>query len=160
MKKSLFAAALFASSLPTARAESNESAWEKLKSIVGTWQGTMSGQPAHVTYQMVSSGTAVMETIEGPDATQMVTIYHPDGNSLLMTHYCSMGNQPRMRATALKDGKLAFTYVDAANLKSPEADRMSGLVLTFPDSDHLVQEWTMSGGGKKELDRFEFARKK
>ena len=46
---------------------------------------------------------AVMETLDGPDAIQMITVYHPDGASLLMTHYCSMGNEPRMRSKATRE---------------------------------------------------------
>ncbi len=75
--------------------------WEKLKSLAGEWDGTEGGKPFHASYKIVSSGTAVMETLDGPDAMQMVTIYHADGGSLLMTHYCSMGNQPRMRSKGL-----------------------------------------------------------
>ena len=52
----------------------------------------------------------------GTQATQMVTLYHPDGASLLMTYYCSMGNQPRMRSKGAGEGKLAFAYLDATNI--------------------------------------------
>ena len=134
--------------------------WEKLKSLAGEWDGTEEGKPFHASFKLVSSGTAVMETLDGPDAMQMVTIYHPDGASLLMTHYCSMGNQPRMRAKGLEKGKLAFAYVDAANLKSKDEMRMTGLVLTFKDADHLLADWTHNAGGKESVGRFAFSRKK
>ena len=146
---------------PLSAADSKSNAgWEKLKSLAGDWEGTEDGKPFRVSYKVVSSGTAVMETLDGPDAMQMITIYHPDGGSLLMTHYCSMGNEPRMRSKGLENGKLAFTYVDAANLKSKDEMRMTGLVLTFKDADHLQAEWAHSAAGKEGLGRFEFARVK
>jgi len=135
-------------------------AWERLKSLVGEWDGTEAGKPFHVSYKLVSSGTALMETMNGPDAMEMVTVYHPDGESILMTHYCSMGNQPRMRAKALESGKLVFRYVDAANVKSPNDPRMSGLVLTFTDADHLGADWTHKMGSKEEVGHFAYTRKK
>lgn len=154
----LVALALTAS-LSAADSKSN-AGWEKLKSSAGEWEGTEGGKPFHASYKIVSSGTAVMETLDGPDAMQMITVYHPDGKSLLMTHYCSMGNQPRMRSRGLENGKLAFAYVDAANLKSKDEMRMTGLVLTFQDADHLVAQWTNNAGGKKNTGSFVFTRKK
>ena len=135
-------------------------AWEKVKSLVGEWQGTSEGNPYRVSYKSVSNGTAIMETIEGPEAAQMVTLYHPDGTSLLMTHYCSMGNQPRMRSKGMEQGKLTFAYVDATNIASPEQMRMSRLVMTFPDSDHLIEEWTAKAGDKEHVGKFNLTRKK
>jgi len=134
-------------------------AWEKVKSLVGEWEGTAEGKTTHVSYKAVSNGTAVMETMEGP-GEQMVTLYHPDGASLLMTHYCSMGNQPRMRSKGLEKGKLDFAYVDATNLGSAEQMRMTHLVMSFPDPDHLVEEWTGKEGAKEHVGRFTLTRKK
>jgi hypothetical protein len=139
---------------------SSNAGWEKLKSLAGEWDGTEDGKPYHVTFKVVSNGTAVMETLDGPDAMQMVTVYHPDGDSVLMTHYCSMGNEPRMRAKGLSKDKLVFAYVDAANLKSADDPRMTGLVLTFADADHLGADWTHKMGAKEQVGHFTYTRKK
>ncbi len=139
--------------------DASNPAWEKLKSLAGNWEGVANGK-TQVSYKLVSNGTALMETITGPDASEMVTVYHPDGKNILMTHYCSMGNQPRMRASTLSDGKLAFQYVDAANLSSPDAPHMSGLVLTFTDADHFGADWSYKTGAKEEVGHFAYARKK
>lgn len=145
--------------VPASAETTSNAAWDKLKALVGNWEGTENGKPFHVSYKLVSSGTALMETLDGPDAMQMITIYTQDGGSILMTHYCSMGNQPRMRARGLENGRLVFSYVDAANVKSPEDPRMSGLVLTFTDANHLGADWTHRAGGKEEVGRFTFTRK-
>ena len=82
-------AVLAGAALPVASADNagtESSSWAKLKSLVGDWEGTYEGKRSTVSYRLVSSGTALMETMETPDASQMVTLYHPDGASLLMTH--------------------------------------------------------------------------
>ena len=89
------------------------------------------------TYRLVSNGTALMETLVSPESGDMVTMYHPDGNGLVMTHYCSENTQSRMRAPG-DDGKtIRFSFVDVTNLSSPDAMRMTGLVLTMKDHGSL-----------------------
>lgn len=135
--------------------------WERLKSLVGDWVGTHEGKAARVSYKLVSGGTALQENLEvDADYSRMLTIYHPDGVSVLMTHYCDMGNQPRMRAAEIREGRLDFTYLDATNLKSADDNVMSRLVMTFPADGRLVQEWTSKEGGREQIGRFEFTRKK
>ncbi len=137
-------------------------AWEKLKTLIGEWDGTEGGKSFHISYKLVSSGTALMETLDGMDAghMQMITMYTPDGGSILMTHYCAMGNQPRMRAAKLEGNKLVFHYVDAANVKGADDPRMSGLTMTFADADHLNADWTHKMGAKEEVGHLVYARKK
>jgi hypothetical protein len=145
----------------TAGAADAPAGWDALRALVGEWEGTYDGKsPARISYRLVSNGTALMETMTGEDSSDMVSLYHPDGASVVMTHYCSMGNQPRMRARAGKDGALEFAYIDATNVKSPAEHVMSRLVMTFPDRDHLVQEWTSKTGSKEETGRFIFTRRK
>ena len=48
----------------------------------------------------------------------MTTMYHADKGEFMLTHYCALGNQPRMHAAMPKgDAKtLPFNFVDATNL--------------------------------------------
>jgi len=136
--------------------------FDKLKSLVGDWEGkTDSGQAVHASYKLVSAGTALMETLHTPGEMDMVTLYHADGDQLMMTHYCAANNQPRMRAEATGDlKKLTFNYVDAANLSSPTEGHMSGLVVTLDDPDHFSQAWIWTGEGGGKPETFHFQRKK
>jgi hypothetical protein len=140
-------------------------AWEKMKSLVGEWEGTMShGQmnmPVKVSYSLVSGSTSLMERMDAPDeGHDMVTMYYPEGSRVLMTHYCSEGNQPRMKATALTGDTLAFDFVDATNVASPQAEHMRKLVVKFQDADHFTQEWTHRKAGKEETGVFKYTRKR
>jgi hypothetical protein len=157
----LLALGALAMAASTSAADPGQASWDKLKSLVGDWQGSYSdGTSATVSYRLVSSGTAVMETLESSDSSQMVSVYHRDGMSVLMTHYCSLGNQSRMRNNGLEGGKVAFAFVDATNVKAPDDHVMTGLVLSFPASDRLVHEWSSKTGAHQQTGRFEFVRRK
>lgn len=141
-------------------------AWEKLKSLAGEWKGTMAHgdetMPVSVSYTLVSSGTSLMERMATPDGHDMVTMYYPDGSRIMMTHYCSEGNQPRMRAQAAagEPKSLAFEFVDVTGLANPQAEHMRKLVVRFDDADHFIQEWTHRKGSKEETGVFKYSRKK
>jgi hypothetical protein len=141
-------------------------AWEKLKSLVGEWDGTVSHgsetMPVTISYTLVSSGTSLMERLTTPDGADMVTMYHPDGSRIMMTHYCAGGNQPRMRAQVPKGDvdRIAFSFVDATNLPDPKVEHMRSLVVRFEDADHFTQEWTHRKAGKDEKGIFKYVRKK
>ena len=128
-------------------------AMEKMKSLEGVWEGNdPEGNPVSISYKVVSAGSSVEETIDhskmGHDA--MVTMYHLDGDKLMMTHYCSMGNQPRMLLTNSTPTSMAFSFVDATNMASKDAAHMHKLVITWTDKDHISHEWTMRAKGKDE----------
>ena len=160
---SLFTAASIAGeSMPGAKPEPN-AGFEKMKPLVGNWQGKANdGKPVKISYALVSGGSALVETIQAESEPGMVTVYHPDGDRLMMTHYCSLNNQPRMRADTgpAENGKLVFNFVDATNMPSPDALHMHKLVVTFVDKDHFAQEWTWKGGEKEGTEVFRMERMK
>ncbi len=163
MKNFRFAGiALLALAAPLTAADAAKSnpGWDRMKSLVGTWQGHEGDTPVSVTYSLVSNGTSLMESLTAEHDTNMITMYSPDGETILATHYCAMGNQPRMRAKVSDDVKtLAFEFVDASNVKGNEPV-MQRLVVTFQDPDHFQQAWTEKTNGKEHTAEFVYARKK
>ena len=154
------AASLFAAS--AGAGDGGNPAWEKMKTLAGDWGGDTPYGKVQVSYKLVSSGKALMESISGPEGSDMVTVYHPDGSRLVMTHYCSSGNQPRMRAQGLsaEGKKLAFAYVDASNLSSPDSLHMVRAAMTFDDANHFTEEWTSLEKGKENTAAFKLTRQK
>ena len=137
--------------------------FERMKSLVGEWKGTTEDQmPSTVTYTLVSDNSALMEKLAMGGESEMVTMYHPDGDHLMMTHYCSAHNQPRMRSQAVAAGSknITFDLVDVTNLSSPDAGHMKKLVVTFADKDHFTQEWTWTQKGKEKTEVIHFERMK
>jgi hypothetical protein len=138
-------------------------AFEKMKSLVGEWQGKSSeGKAATVTYTLISDKSALMEKLGAHGESEMITMYHPDGGTLMMTHYCSAHNQPRMRSNGgLLEGKeITLDFVDATNLSAPDAGHMKKLVVTFVDKNHFTQDWTWSEKGNEGTTTFNFERRK
>lgn len=89
----------------------------------------------------------------------MVSIFHMDGERLLVTHYCAIGNQPRMAASVSPDGKtFTFNYVDATNLASPDAGHMQRMILTVIDENHHTEEWVFADHGKEHRVVFDLHR--
>jgi len=122
----------------------------------------MNGKPATVTYTLVSDNSALLERLAMGGESEMVTIYHPDGDHLMMTHYCSAHNQPRMRSqtVAAESKNITFDFVDVTNLSASDAGHMRKLVVTFEDKDHFTQEWTWREKGKEMTVVIHFERKK
>jgi hypothetical protein len=131
--------------------------FDRLKALEGQWEATTPEGKTRIIYQVISNGTALLETIVSEN---MVSVYHPDGNAILMTHYCAAGNQPRMRAQAVSSDSIAFQYVDAANLKSSSDGHMYRLVIKFKDANHVTQVWTWKEAGKETTSEFQLVRVK
>jgi hypothetical protein len=132
-----------------------------LRSLAGSWEGKASnGKVIQVSYKVTSNGSAVMSEIFGEE--DMITMFHLDGDRLLLTHYCGAGNQPRMQAMASPDGKtITFDFVDATNLASSQPGHMHRVVITLLDANHRTEDWLFKTQDGKEMhERFDLERKK
>ncbi len=123
-----------------------------LSGLVGDWKGTgPDGKTVNVSYKLASHGSTVVETIQPEAGPAMTTTYYQSGKGFMMTHYCALNNQPRMKTKTYKPGDktMAFSFVDANNVKDPKKDlHMHQLTLEFPDQDHLTQRWVSMKDGK------------
>jgi hypothetical protein len=128
-------------------------AFEKMKSLVRRWEAvTPEGKKVGVVYELVSGGAALLERFlaEGPEDTEMVTLYHLDGPQFMLTHYCMANNQPRMRARPYDPASrtIAFEFLDATNLADPNAGHMRRAIYQFLDDGSFTTEWTFRKDGK------------
>lgn len=147
-----------------ASAQTPQKSFDTMKSLTGTWVGKdPTGSPMDVTYRVTSGGSALLgelkKSMQG-GAEDMISMINLDGDRLLLTHYCTAGNQPRMSATASPDGKtITFTMVDATNLPNPQAMHMGRVVFTFVDPNHHTEDWQILDHGKEMIGHLEFERK-
>jgi hypothetical protein len=120
-----------------------QKSFDKLKTLAGSWEGTLEGKPLHVSLRVTSMGHALMHEMTGagrPD--DPISLFHLDGDRLLMTHYCDAGNQPRLVATISPDGKIiTFNFLEATNLLSSQMGHMQRVVFDLIDSDHHTEKW-------------------
>lgn len=100
-------------------AESDASkTFDMLKGMEGNWAGKNSqGQPLQVTFRLTAGGSALMSEIHGQNSDKhspenMVTMFHMDGDRLVMTHYCGAGNQPRLKVISADAKSVSFEFMD------------------------------------------------
>ena len=143
----------------------NANLFDEMKKLQGRWESPdadKDGKPdAAVVYRVTSAGSAVEETIFPGMPHEMVTLYNKDHGRLVLTHYCALGNQPRLEAAPESTAtKLVFRFVDGMNLDAQKDQYMGALTMTI-DGDRLKQEWTSFKEGKAEAPHvFEYARVK
>ncbi|MFN7975926.1 MAG: hypothetical protein U0166_26925 [Acidobacteriota bacterium] len=150
----------------TAAPISGERAFDKLKSLAGDWEvhgDAMEVAGPVASYRVTAGGTVVMETLMPGTEYEMITMYHMDGDDLLLTHYCSMGNQPRMKLDRKSSTleRLGFAFVDGTGMRR-KSTHMHTHEIAFVDPDHVISTWGVSEGDDApvETKRFSLVRKK
>ncbi|HYO77451.1 MAG TPA: hypothetical protein VE010_13400 [Thermoanaerobaculia bacterium] len=147
-----------------------KASFDKLKSLAGTWRGTVVTTPAApeidgtlmtVTLRVTSMGHVLMHEMTGvgrPD--DPITILYLHEGRLQLTHYCDAGNRPRMWGEIAADGK-SVKYESFEIAGSVQYGHMHGAVFTFVDDDRHIEEWTyMRPNGKPVQARIELRRVK
>jgi hypothetical protein len=134
--------------------------FDQLKGLEGNWAGTNSqGQPLQVTFRLTAGGSALMSEIVGKGPENMITMFHMDGDRLLMTHYCGAGNQPRMKVVSSDAKSVSFEFFDGTNI-APGDGHMQHVTFSQPDADHHIEEWVFLDHGKETKEVFTLARVK
>jgi hypothetical protein len=148
------------------KANTADAKLDHFKQLAGDWVGKGNGEgkdiEARINYKVTSGGSAVVETIGPGTEHEMVTVITKDGDSLALTHYCMLGNQPHMKAEGKgDDNKVAFNFTGAGNMKSDKDMHMHSVTFTFVDKDTLKAEWTSFADGKESAKMvFDLKRKK
>jgi hypothetical protein len=148
--------------MPTPPATSKE--FQQMKQLVGTWKGTEVGstenQEVTVQYQLTAGGSALAETLGAGTPHEMLTVYADEGGKLGMTHYCMLGNHPRMQLTKTDAGEMDFEVKQRGAIGAKDR-HMHSLAIYFQDPDHMMQKWTCYADGKEnKIATFKLARVK
>ena len=126
-----------------------QKAFEKLKTLAGSWQGSVMGMPVQATIRVTSRGNAILHEMTSsamPD--NPITMIYVDGDRLLLTHYCDSGNRPRMEGKMSPDGNsVEFTLVDITG--NTEKGFMNRVAFTIVDANHHNEESTWMLPGNK-----------
>jgi hypothetical protein len=129
-----------------------QKSFDQLKALAGSWEGSLDGRPLQVSLRVTSTGNALMHEMKGAGPDDPITMFHLDGDRLLLTHYCDAGNQPRMVATTSPDGKtIVFNFLEATNLLSTQMGHMQRVTFTFIDPDHHTEKWDFAMSDGKQM---------
>ena len=119
-------------------------AFTALTQLEGTWVGEEDdGSPARVRYQLVAAGTALVEELRMGREPSMISVYYPDADQVMMTHYCTTGNQPRLRTRGLVADlrELDLQYVDATNVLRSTGGMMDRVRIRLTGPETFEQLW-------------------
>lgn len=171
MKRLALAAALAAfpalAADPAPAPAAAAASFDKLKALAGDWVDVDGGfgmkDQVAVTYRLTGNGSAVVETLFAGTPTEMMTVYHKDGDHVVLTHYCSGGNQPRMRAKTAAGNVLAFEFDGGTNIDPAKDAHMHASRMEILSADEIKGEWQGWAGGKPDgahVARYHLKRKK
>jgi hypothetical protein len=156
-------AILFVATFARAGQIENSTSLDGLKPLVGDWTATDAGGKLFTTsFRLISNNTALEETVNSSHDTQMVSIYNADGARVAMTHFCSMGNQPRLETPSERPNpnEFVFSFSGVTNLASPNDQHLHRMVITIQGPDHFTEAWTIRVNGKDSIQKFHYTRKK
>lgn len=151
--------------LPTPK---TNAALEKLKKLAGTWlladkDGRPTDQVASI-IKVTAGGSVVHETLFPGQPHEMISVYMVDGPDLVMTHYCVLGNQPRMKADPKSPAnQIVWRFAGGTNLDPKKDKHMHEATVTIVDEDHLELNgvgWENGAPVKEMCCGFKLVRKK
>jgi hypothetical protein len=132
----------------------------QLQTLVGEWEGkTEAGRVLKISYRLTANNTVLIETWTLGPQRESLTLYHMDNESLIATHYCPIGNQPRLR---LKEGGspslFIFEFVSATNLPKPEAAHQHQFEVEILKPDSVARSETYIENGTPGTERVVYSR--
>ena len=138
-------------------------AFERLKTLQGSWEtAAVKGVKSTTTFELTAGGTVLLERFANPGMPgggHMVTAYHLDGSSLVLTHYCIARNQPTLRAERYdaRSGEIQFEFLRGGNMATENVGHMRRAFYRLDDANHFTTSWEFFENGAKkmtELDTF------
>jgi hypothetical protein len=143
---------------PSASPGTGAAAWALLRrALPGAW--TMPGKkgPFTVAYKLISSDSALVESWGVGSGHETMTVFHPDHDDLVLTHYCAQGNQPRLRAVTASPDTVVFRFSDVTNLGPGQAMLVERTLHVAGDAFDVTEVYKQPDGSP-ESTTYHFAR--
>jgi len=112
-----------------------------MKTLVGTW--LVVDKPTsslRIRFYLTAGGTVLVESWERSGQPYSLTLYHRDAASLIATHYCPQGNQPRlalMPSSRVND--VRFSFRDATDLDAEREAYLTALAFDLSNPKLIVR---------------------
>jgi hypothetical protein len=138
------------------------SAMAFLKTTSGAWAPQVGGQHEHggaaapagnpaniVSVKTKAAGSAVVHTYRAGTPGEMETVFHMDGDKLLLTHYCALQNAPVLKfVKSDKPGELKFVFEGGTNFDPKVDAHLHDSTFQIMDKDTMEQRSTVFTNGK------------
>ncbi len=141
-----------------AAADPAAAAFARLKALAGTWRNADNpASPLRIHFYLTAGGTVLVEDWRRGSAPHSLTLYHRDNNTLIATHYCPQGNQPRL-ALAQAGKTLSFTFRDATDLDRRSESYQHDLAFDLTNPTRPVRSEVYRAAKGDEADRLSLTR--
>lgn len=116
--------------------------------LVGDWyvvdaDGDPDPDALMLSYELTASGTVVVERVFPGKSYEMLTMYYMDGGNLMLTHYCSEGNQPTMIEVPTDSQRVVvFEFHSGTNMDASVSGHMHSAKFEFLDVDRIRSSWS------------------
>ena len=138
------------------------SAMAFLTTTSGAWDPQVGGQHEHggargpagsaanvVSVKTKALGSAVVHTYAQGTPGEMETVFHMDGDQLLLTHYCALQNAPIPKfVKSDKPGELKFVFQGGTNFDPSVDAHLHESTFQIKDKDTIEQRSTVFTNGK------------
>lgn len=135
--------------------------FESLKKLVGDWRGiNEAGEPVLIKYSLSANDSALVEAWKFDNGMDALTMFHMNGNTLMATHFCPIGNQPRFVLDIKSPrGFLKFEFLDATNLANIKDPHGHAFDMRMNDANTLERTETyVEDGGEMDVNGTVFHR--
>jgi len=138
---------------------SGPDSFKRLKALVGEWRGrTPHGRDIGLSYRLTASGSALVESWNLGEGRESLTIYHMDGDVLLASHFCPLGNQPRLALQRAAADRLEFQFRDGSNLDPATDAHQHSFWIEFHGPGAIVRSETYREGDGNETEAVRYER--
>jgi len=131
--------------------------FERMKSLVGTWKGTVDmGQgPMEMVsqYRLIAGGSVLEERCFAGTPQEMVTMYYDKAGKLAMTHYCVFGNRPAMILKSADSKTIRFDFDKTCGIDAKTESHMHALSIRFDDADTITASCKAIIDGKEQEEK-------
>lgn len=124
------------------KAKPSSAEFERMKSLVGQWKGTvdMGEGPVEMVsnYRLLAGGSVLEEKVFAGTPNEMTTMYYDRDGRLALTHYCVMGNRPGMVLDSSDGNTMKFAFDERCGIDPKKESHMHSLTLRFDGADTIT----------------------
>jgi hypothetical protein len=124
-------------------------AFERMKSLVGKWEGDspMMGK-MKTEFRLIAGDSVIEERFAAGTPMEMLSTYYDVNGKLTMKHYCMLRNQPQMKLTKSSADSLTFDLAPTPGLTPAKDKHMHSATYTFIDANHFKLDGVAWENGK------------
>ncbi len=122
---------------------------EFMKALAGEWVAEGEELNGKYEFRVTAGGHAVEEREMIDTPMEMLTVYHLDGGDLVGTHYCMMGNRPRVIGSALSENSKRIEFTcdgKPGNTRSHDDPHIHHWSMTLQEDGSLQYDAVMKTG--------------